>query len=908
MIGQTLGHYRIESKLGEGGMGVVYKALDTHLDRPVAIKVLGAEAVAKPERKRRFVQEAKAASALNHPNIVHVHDISDEGGCPFIAMEFVPGRTLDELVRRKGLPVNETLRYAVQIADALAKAHAAGIVHRDLKPSNIMVMDDGLVKILDFGLAKLMEPGSTDELPTATMNDGPHTEAGSIIGTVCYMSPEQAQGKKVDRRSDIFSLGAVLYETLSARRAFQGETRFSTLTAVVRDEPTPIRKIVDGIPHELDRIISRCLRKDPERRFQNAADLKVALQEVKEESESGQLIVPDGSASLQHRVSQLLIAVATVVLVAVAAAIWFSSGKARKQDVDMVITRLTSDAGLTTDPAISPDGKLLAYASDRAGEDHLDIWLQQVAGGTPIQLTNNSVDDEAPAFSPDGSIIVFRSQREGSGIYMISTLGGQERLIARTGSGYRTFFGGRPRFSPDGNWVAYSIGGVLTTSRIYIVSSTGGRPRELNFQVPWAAGPIWAPDGKHLLFMGSTDPSGYSAFDWWVGPAEGGLAVKTGATADFERKGLSFDRGPSIWIRDHIIFAAGLGDTINLWQVAIKSKTWQISGPPQRLTTGTAQEFGPSLSADGRLVFTTVAQNAALWTLAIDTNSGKVLGKPEQLIPSGAQSSRPTLSSDGKKLAFLSNRSGNFDVWVRDMVTGKESALTTSSWNESHALISPDGSKVVYASSTDRSKAVLYLIPTDGGVAEKLCDRCGLPMDWSPDRKKVLYYWGQPIRHSTIDVVTGERVDVIRHPKYNLHRPHFSPDGKWLAFHVPLGAEQGRAPIMIARLHNGIAVGESEWIQVTDGKNIKAAPWWSPDGNLLYFLSWRDGFQCIWAQHLDKATKRPTGAPFDIAHFHSARHRVQEFGFGPGVAVDKLVCTLSENTGNIWMAQMGTQH
>src|SRR5881409_3026906 len=180
MIGQTLGHYRIESKLGEGGMGVVYKALDTHLDRPVAIKVLGAEAVAKPERKRRFVQEAKAASALNHPNIVHVHDISDEGGCPFIAMEFVPGRTLDELVRRKGLPVNETLRYAVQIADALAKAHAAGIVHRDLKPSNIMVMDDGLVKILDFGLAKLMEPGSTDELPTATMNDGPHTEAGSI--------------------------------------------------------------------------------------------------------------------------------------------------------------------------------------------------------------------------------------------------------------------------------------------------------------------------------------------------------------------------------------------------------------------------------------------------------------------------------------------------------------------------------------------------------------------------------------------------------------------------------------------------------------------------------------------------------------------------------------------------------
>src|SRR6516165_1743145 len=236
MIGRTIGHYRIESKLGEGGMGVVYKARDTHLDRPVAIKVLPAEAVANSERKRRFVQEAKAASALNHPNIIHIYDIDTLDGVDFIAMEYVPGKTLDKLVGRRGLGLGEALKYAVQIADALAKAHAAGIVHRDLKPANIMVTEEGLVKVLDFGLAKLTQKAEEEDA-TLTFAQAPRTEEGTIVGTVAYMSPEQAQGKKVDARSDIFSLGSVLYEMITGRRAFQRDTEFSTLTAIARDEP-----------------------------------------------------------------------------------------------------------------------------------------------------------------------------------------------------------------------------------------------------------------------------------------------------------------------------------------------------------------------------------------------------------------------------------------------------------------------------------------------------------------------------------------------------------------------------------------------------------------------------------------------------------------------------------------------
>src|SRR5713101_2598 len=291
MTGRTIGHYRILEQLGAGGMGIVYKALDSHLDRFVAIKVLPPEKVANAERKRRFVQEAKAASALNHPNIITIHDIASENGIDFIAMEYVPGRTLDELINRKGLRLNEALKYAVQIADALAKAHSAGIIHRDLKPANIMVTENGLVKVLDFGLAKLAETATSEFGETATVRapQGPNTEAGTIVGTTAYMAPEQAEGKKMDARSDIFSFGSVLYEMVTGRRAFHGDSKMSTLSAILKDEPRSVSSVAPDVPRDLERIISQCLRKDPERRFQHMDDLKVALLDLEEESNSGKL-------------------------------------------------------------------------------------------------------------------------------------------------------------------------------------------------------------------------------------------------------------------------------------------------------------------------------------------------------------------------------------------------------------------------------------------------------------------------------------------------------------------------------------------------------------------------------------------------------------------------------------------
>src|SRR5215831_10605555 len=291
MIGQMLGHYRIEAKLGEGGMGVVYRAFDTHLDRSVAIKILRVDATTSPERKRRFVQEAKAASALNHPNIVHIYDISSSDGTDFIAMEFVAGKTLDQLIGKSGLSLKDTLKYAIQIADALGRAHSAGIVHRDLKPGNIIVGEDGRVKLLDFGLAKLTETAVDPDSATATMTapERPQTEEGTIVGTVAYMSPEQAEGRKIDARSDIFSFGSVLYEMVSGRRPFEGGSRISTLSAILHKEPQPPAQLATDLPAELEKIISRCLRKDLDRRPQHVGDIKLALEELRDDSASGKL-------------------------------------------------------------------------------------------------------------------------------------------------------------------------------------------------------------------------------------------------------------------------------------------------------------------------------------------------------------------------------------------------------------------------------------------------------------------------------------------------------------------------------------------------------------------------------------------------------------------------------------------
>ncbi len=435
MTRRSIAHYEIIEKLGEGGMGVVYKARDTRLDRMAALKILPHDKTADPERKRRFVQEAKAASALNHPNIITIYDINADDGVDFIAMEFVAGRTLDRMIPRQGMRAAEVLRIAVQIADGLSAAHAAGILHRDLKPGNIMVADSGLVKILDFGLAKLTEKAEMGE-DVATKTLAAETEEGVILGTVAYMSPEQAQGLKLDSRSDIFSFGAVLYEMLTGRRAFKSENKASMLAAILTREPEPL---TETTPRELDRIVQRCLRKDPARRFQTMADLKVALEELKDESESGRLVAQGGPVARNRR-WPMVVATIAIAAVALAGAWWFL--RPAPTTGSRNLRQLTYDDGTTGYPALSPDAKLVAYQSDRAGPGRFEIWVQQTSGGSAIRLTKGAATHTHPVFSGDGSKIFFESTGPPVGIYEISALGGEPRLIASDGMW--------PTVSPDG--------------------------------------------------------------------------------------------------------------------------------------------------------------------------------------------------------------------------------------------------------------------------------------------------------------------------------------------------------------------------------------------------------------------------------------------------------------------------
>jgi len=467
MTGRTIAHYQILEKLGEGGMGVVYKARDTHLDRFVAIKVLPPEKVADPSRKARFVQEARAASALNHPNIVHIYDISSDGGRDFIVMEYVAGKTLDQLIPRKGMRLSETLKCAVEMADALAAAHAAGIVHRDVKPANVMVSEQGRVKVLDFGLAKLTEPVAGEEAPTQT------TE-GAIVGTVAYMSPEQAQGLPVDARSDIFSFGAVLYEMTTGRRAFQGDTKISTLAAIINQEPAPLGA---ETPHDLEKLISRCLRKQPARRFQHMDDVKIALEELKEESDSGKLASSTALQPAAPKRRRWLVAAAVAAVLTVVALAWLYLRPSPRRETPLKVTPLTSSAGLESEPYFSPDGNEVVFVWNGEKGENFDIYRQLTGPGKPLRLTTDPAEDFSPAWSPDGRSLAFlRALGAGkAAVVLMPALGGPERVVGETQAARLAWIPQRwLDWSADGRWLVICDGASLA-----LLSAETGEKRRL---------------------------------------------------------------------------------------------------------------------------------------------------------------------------------------------------------------------------------------------------------------------------------------------------------------------------------------------------------------------------------------------------------------------------------------------
>ena len=788
MVGRTVSHYQILEKLGEGGMGVVYKAMDTHLDRVVAVKVLPPERVADVDRKRRFVQEAKAASALNHPNIVTIHDIDSAEGIDFIAMELVAGKTLDRWIPRHGLRLNEALKYSVQVADALAVAHKAGIVHRDLKPGNLMVTDQGLVKVLDFGLAKLTEPATPGE-DEATRTLKPTTEEGTIVGTVSYMSPEQAEGKKVDARSDIFSFGALLYEMVTGRRAFQGDSRVATLSAILREEPKPASQVVEGLPRELERIIGRCLRKDPERRFQAMPDLKVALEELKEESESGTL----GAvlAPRQPYRGWLAWTIALLAVAGMALALWFARSGVKAPEPALSAVPLTTYPGFQQEPSFSPDGSQVAFSWDGEKQDNQDIYVKVVGtAGAPLRLTTNPALDYGPAWSPDGRFIAFlRKLSPGkSALLVIPALGGPERKIGEVsserGEDLRSPY---LAWAPDGNSLVISDRDSLTEPfALFLLLIETGEKRKLTLPSPQLLGdssPAFSADGRTLVFSRFSD---VGLGDIYLLP----LSERLEPTGEARR--ITFEnRGAAspAWSQDghSIVFS----DFNRIWRITAPGSTGRES-KPQILTSLGEQVLGLSTSHRGeRLAYSHLLYHSNLWRLRapvldVSPNAHDVIkpgtsGAP--FIPSTRDDAMPQFSPDGKKIAFMSDRSGNQEIWACDSDGSNSTQLTSFGGpNVSTPRWSPDGERIAFDSNAEGGYDI-WVISANGGKRQRMTSHPandGNP-SWSRDGRWI-YFDSARSGEQQVWKIPASGGDAIQVTRDGGFAPLESPDGKFLYY------------------------------------------------------------------------------------------------------------------------------
>jgi Tol biopolymer transport system component/predicted Ser/Thr protein kinase len=793
VIGTTLLHYRILDRLGRGGMGEVFVAEDTKLRRKVALKVLPPDLARDPARRARFEREATSIAALNHPNIVTIHSVEQAEGLHFLTMELVEGKPLRQVIPKEGLPLARFFDLAIPLADALASAHRHGIIHRDLKPDNIVVGDDGRLRVLDFGLAKLKEG---TEAPQESQAPTRHlTEDGQVLGTVAYMAPEQLEGKEVDHRSDIFSLGIVLHEMVTGDPPFQGDSKASVISSILRDTPRPVSEITPGLPRHLGRIIRHCLAKDPDQRIQTALDVRNQLTGLRGEIDSGELsreTLAAGRAAPAPNRRALFVALAAggAAVALILSLLVFArlrpapgarqSGAAPPQGNFL---RLTEQSGVEEAPSISPDGKVVAYASPAAG--NYDIYVQRVGGTNAINLTRDSVvADNHPAFSPDGERIAFRSERGGGGIFVMGATG--ESVLRLTDGGHR------PAWSPDGEEIAYSTQTFVTpyarpgASEVWAVNVRTREKRRV--AEADAIQPAWSPHGKRVAFWGLAGGGGRR--DIWTVAASGGTAVPVTSDAPLEYN--------PVWSPDgrFLYFSSDRGGSMNIWRVPIDEENGRVLGPPEAITRGASADIhSVSVSRDGmRLAYVASSATNTFAKAGFDPVAGRLTGEPEPILrtttpklwpdisPDGqwlAHTSvggrdatgllqeeiivsrldgtsrrkilgdahkyrMPRWSPDGKRIAFFSDRAGKYQIWAIDPDgTGLSDLTDFPDATTIYPVWSPDGGRVAFAV---REKKALHVVEVGGGSGARAPEPVGKdvpgggeysPSSWSPDGRRI---------------------------------------------------------------------------------------------------------------------------------------------------------------------------
>jgi serine/threonine protein kinase len=714
--GTRLGHYDVVAPIGAGGMGEVYRATDTKLGRDVALKVLPERVAESPELRERFEREARAVASLSHPGILAIHDFGSEGGTTYAVMELLEGETLRERLVSGPLPPRRAVEVALPLARALAAAHDKGLVHRDVKPENVFLTRDGQVKILDFGLARQapgLLTGSGNDSVSPTMSPG--TEPGTVLGTVGYMSPEQVKGQEADARSDIFSFGAVLYEMLSGRRAFRGETAAETMTAILRADPPEMETLAEGIPPALERIVEHCLEKDPSRRFRDAHDLAFALETVSgASSRSHATRALPSTETKWRRFLPLAWAVGWLVALSIAVQVGrlierrLEEDRPRTAAAPASFTRLTNLPGPELWPTLSPDGKTLAFVRSTGttpdANDQLDIFIQRVGGGNAIDLTPDSPEnDTQPAFSPDGNRIAFRSERSGGGIFLMGSTGESVKRL--------TDFGYNPSWSPDGREI------VVSTVRWDDVMSRGGQGQlwaihvgsgsRRRVETPGdAVQPSWSPDGRRIAY------SNAGQRDIFTVPAAGGpaVAVTTDAAVDWD----------PVWSPDgrQLYFSSDRGGTMNLWRVAIDQASGTMLGAPEPLTVPAAWAGYVSASADGQsLAYASRDVRTTLMRAALDPARGGLASAPVVVLRGSLEVREAAISPDGSEIAFTTQ--GREDLFVvRADGTGFRQ-LTDDAFRDRGPSWSRDGKRIAFYSNREGDYQAFTVRP-DGSELKRV--------------------------------------------------------------------------------------------------------------------------------------------------------------------------------------------
>ena len=810
--GAALGPYEIRQAIGAGGMGEVYRAWDRRLERDVAVKVLPACLGEDPVALLRFEREARTIAALSHPNVLAIYDVGEHEGVPYVITELLDGMTLRARMQQAPLTLEQTLGYARQIVTGLEAAHAKGIVHRDIKPENLFVTTQGVVKILDFGLARQARPPTPAD---ATMSLP--TPPGSITGTVGYISPEQVRGMAADDRSDVFSFGCVFYEMLRGKPPFRRRTAVETLTAILRDDPEPLD---ENIPSSLASIVIRCLAKDPEGRFNSVADLAFVLEAQPGPASSTRFREPIVGA----RRGAVLSVTAAAVLLTVGTFAWKSSdpGHPRSATPETAapaplapsFTHLTSEPGWEAQPSLSPDGRWLVYVSAASG--NADIYLQASGGQRTINLTADSEDDDSqPAFSPDGDRIVFRSDRDGGGLF----------VMGRTGEGVRriTEGGFHPSWSPDGREVVYSTRGEIrlgpvVKGELSAVTVATGRTRQIPTQRD-AVQPAWSPNGLRIAFW-----SGMEGI--WTIPA----------TAEGEAVQLTdFVSANPVWSHDgrHIFFVSGRGGSMNIWRIALDERSGNPLGTPQPITVPSTHVADLShAAASDRLVYSSYTSSSNIHRVAFDSDRGVVRGEPMAVTTGTREWSSFEPSRDGQWIVgarechlFVVRADGS---GLREIVMEGLFPLGNGSWKSHEAR------RIAFNSSLTGDRTGLWTVELDGSDLQLIRPEVMHPV-WSPDGRRVAFHGHSGTAQTTgiLDVTRPEGPDnpnvlpVLTTGGTSLDPWSWSPDGHRIAGHS--------LEYIATGMHPGIVVWTPETKAYEKLTDFGGRPSWSPDDRWIVF-------------------------------------------------------------------------